>query len=190
MVDRDPWGVQRRVVGMHDYRLDGLTDLTLRARGASVLDVGCNRGMVAMEFANNGAALVHGCDNYGKGIETAREIFADVRSVESRFECVDLTHGAASLDVFGDRKYDIVLLLATYHKIKRAMPDHRLPGLIKNLGERTLRYFAWRGTKEQHAENDAEIEALDKMLDEVGLKRIHISYIATDLGVAGIWARG
>lgn len=189
MVDRDPNGVQRRVIGMHDFRLDGLTDLTLRARGGSVLDLGCNRGAVCIEMANNGARLVHGCDNYQKGIETAREIFADIRSVESRFECCDLSHGAASLDVFGDQKYDFTFMLATYHKLKRIMPEHRLSGLVKAVGERTLRYFAWRGTAEDHAANVKEIECLDRDLGEVGLGRIQTSWISMQLGGACIWAR-
>lgn len=188
MVDRDPWGVQRRVIGMHDFRLDGLTDLTLRARGASVLDLGCNRGMVSMEFANNGAALVHGCDNYEKGIETAREIFADVRIVASRFEVCDLTIGAAALNVFKDQRYDMTLILATYHKLKRDMPPDRLAGLVKEVGRRTIRYFAWRGTANQREANHREIENIDRDLADVGLKRIHTSYIS-DIGVACIWER-
>jgi hypothetical protein len=189
MADWDPNGVQRRVVGLHDLRLDGLTDLTLRCRGASVLDLGCNRGVVCLELAYNGARLLHGCDNYLKGIETAREVFADIRMVQSRFEHCDLTHGSASLNVFGDQRYDITLLLATYHKIKRKMPADRLSGLIKEIGRRTVRYFAWRGTADQHEENIREIEAMDRDLAETGLTRIHTSYIATELGVAAIWAR-
>ncbi len=188
MVDRDSNGVQRRVIGLHDLRLDGLTDITLRARGASVLDLGCNRGTVCLELAYNGARLVHGCDNYMKGIETAREIFADIRMVQSRFEHCDLTHGAASLEVFGDQTYDITLLLATYHKIKRKMPNDRLSGLVKAIAKRTNHYFCWRGTADQANSNDAEIEQLDRDLDGE-LKRIHTSYIATEIGVACIWAR-
>lgn len=189
MVDRDPNGIQRRVVGVHDLRLDGLTDLTLRCRGASVLDLGCNRGAVCLELAYNGARLLHGCDNYEKGIEAAREIFADIRMVQSRFEHCDLTEGAAALNVFADNRYDMTFLLATYHKLKRAMPEDRLSGLVKEIGRRTDRYFGWRGTADQHEANDREIAAMDRDLREVGLTRIHTSYIATELGVAAIWAR-
>jgi ribosomal protein L11 methylase PrmA len=85
--------VQRRVAGMNNIRLDGITDLVLRAKGKSVFDIGCNRGMVGYQFAEQGAALVHGCDNYEVGIQTAREVFADLRFVESRFEVVDLVAG-------------------------------------------------------------------------------------------------
>lgn len=189
MVDRDPFGVQRRVIGMHDYRLDGLTDLTLRARGCSVLDLGCNRGMVCMEFANNGAASVAGCDNYEKGIEVAREVFSDVRSVASQFEVCDLTKGPNELRVFGQYNYDMVLMLATYHKIKRKMTDDALSALMRDLGSRAARYFAWRGTKDQHEANVEEIVKLDKDLGSRGLTRIHTSHISTELGVVAIWAR-
>lgn len=188
MVDRDPNGVQRRVIGLHDLRLDGLTDITLRARGASVLDMGCNRGSVCLELAYNGARLVHGCDNYMKGIETAREFFADQRMVSSRFEHCDLTHGAAALDVFGDQTYDITLLLATYHKIKRKMPPSRLSGLVKEVARRTNQYFCWRGTADQPESNDSEIVQIDRDLHGI-MRRIHTSYIATEIGVACIWAR-
>lgn len=189
MVDRDPYGIQRRVIGLHHWRLDGISDLKLRAPGCSVLDLGCNRGRASLEMADAGATLVHGCDNYAKGIEACREFFADLRAVSSQFEVVDLTDGAAALNVFGDRQYDITLMLATYHKLKRNMPDHRLSGLIKELGRRTIKYLGWRGTKDQHVSNDSEIVAIDKDLAEVGLTRIHTSYIATELGVAAIWAR-
>ena len=191
MVDRDPHGVQRRVIGAHDFRLDGLTDLTLRARGASVLDLGCNRGMVCVEMANNGASVLHGCDNYETGVVTAREVFSDIRSVKYQFEVCDLTKGPDSLrPFFRDRQYDMVLMLATYHKIKRKMPEDVLSALVTDLGERSTRYFAWRGTRDEHDSNNSEIIALDRDLGACGMTRIHTSYISTELGAAAIWARG
>lgn len=188
MVDRDPYGIQRRVTGWHHWRMDGLTDLKMRAAGRSVLDLGCNRGRASIEMADHGATLIHGCDNDGKSIEFCREHFADYRSVQTQFEVVDLTEGAASLDVFGAHTYEITLLLATYHKLKRAMPDYRLSGLIKEIGRRTTKYFGWRGTKDQHDFNSAEIASIDQDLAEFEMVRIHTSYIATELGVAAIWA--
>ena len=44
--------LQRRVAGWHDIRMDGMTDLVCRAKGASVLDIGCNRGLVSFEFGS------------------------------------------------------------------------------------------------------------------------------------------
>lgn len=182
--------LMRRVAGHHDIRLDGMLDLTIRARESSVMDLGCNRGLVAYEMANNGATLVHGCDIYADGIRTARELFADLRAVESQFEVVDLTKGPVPLiQVFGEQRYDIVLMLATYHKLKRSMSRDGLHELMKALGARTDYYFAWRGTSSQINDNEDEIKAIDQSLAAAGLKRIHTSYISTELGVAAIWGR-
>ncbi len=177
---------QRRVAGYHDIRMDGMCDLIMRAKGASVLDIGCNRGLVGFEFANNGATLVHGCDHYEPGIRTAREIFADMRHVESRFECLDLTQENV-LAVFGEQKYDIVLMLATYHQLKRIMGGTQLSMLIGTIAARTLKYFAWRGTSRDKQANDAELTRLDSDLAE--FRRIHYSEISEELGAAAIWQR-
>jgi SAM-dependent methyltransferase len=182
--------VQRRVAGHHNYRLAGLTDLLTMASGASVFDVGCNRGLAGYDFALNGATKVHGCDIFEEGVATAREIFADLRAVDARFEVCDLTGGPAALKAFVPGNYDITLCLATYHKLKRVMSKDDLRGLVQYLGKWTTSYFAWRGTSEKHDENDAEIARLDKDLGEVGLLRIHTSYISRELGAAAIWARG
>lgn len=181
--------IQRRVAGYSDVRLDGISDLVLRARGASVFDIGCNRGMVGYEFAVNGAKLVHGCDNYEPGIAAAREVFADLRAVDSRFEVVDLTGGPAALKAFGQRRYDVVLCLATYHKLKRVMDGAPLSELMRHFGRMTKSWFAWRGTSDKPTENEEEMAALDRDLAEVGFKRLHTSYLSAELGVAAIWGR-
>lgn len=181
--------LMRRVAGHHDLRLDGMLDLVIRARGSSVMDIGCNRGLVGFEMANNGATTVHGCDNYAEGIEVARHLFADLRNVEHQFECVDLTHGPIALKAFGVRNYDIVLMLATYHKLKRIMSEEALADLMKHFGKSTVRWFGWRGTSEKANENELEMLALDRTFKHCGLKRIHTSYISHTLGVAAIWER-
>lgn len=182
--------VQRRVAGDHDFRLDGIADLLTRARGKSVFDIGCNRGMVGFEFARNGATKVHGCDLYAEGIATAREVFADLRSVDARFEVVDLTGGPRALAPFAGETYDVTLCLATYHKLKRVMTPDALTELVQFWGRWTKGYFGWRGTSDKPADNDAEIKALDRDLGAIGLSRIHTSYISTELGAAAIWGRG
>lgn len=181
--------IMRRVAGYHDLRLDGMMDLVIRAHGATVLDVGCNRGLVGFELANNGADLVHGCDNFMDGIKTARELFVDLRNVRSKFEVVDLTNGPGPLRVHFMSAYEIVLLLATYHKLKRSMTPGSLTELVVYLGKITGRYFAWRGTSDKPEDNEEEIVALDRDLGTGGLKRIHTSYISDALGVAAIWER-
>lgn len=181
--------LMRRVAGYHDIRMDGMLDLVIRARDARVMDIGCNRGLVGFEMANNGARLVHGVDNYAEGIETARRLFIDLRNVESRFECVDLTKGPEAVSLFGKMSYDIVLMLATYHKLKRVMEPAKLSELVQHFGKRTTRYFGWRGTSDKANENEGEMLNLDRDMKACGLKRIHTSYISLTLGVAAIWAR-
>lgn len=178
--------LMRRVAGYHDLRLDGIGDLLHRARGASVFDIGCNRGLAGFEFAYNGASRVMGCDIYEDGISCARHLFCDMRLVKSRFEVVDLTGGEAAIrKVFGadaDLRHDIVLMLATYHKLKRIMQEQALNDLMKFFGSKTNKYFGWRGY-------ESEINDLDKQLGKVGLRRIHTSMIS-DIQPAAIWARG
>ncbi|MET4197278.1 SAM-dependent methyltransferase [Bradyrhizobium sp. LA8.1] len=182
--------VQRRVAGLNNIRLDGMTDLLLRAKGKRVFDIGCNRGMVGYQFAEQYASVVHGCDIYEKGIEVAREVFADLRSTEGRFEVVDLTKGPSALTgAFGHEGYDIVLCLATYHKLKRLMSADDLSALMIFFGRWTRKYFAWRGTSDKPSENEEELVALDRDLKQAGLQRVHTSYLSSELGVAAIWSR-
>lgn len=170
-------------------RLDGLADLYPRLRGSKVFDVGCNRGAVAYDCARAGARLVHGCDIDAEGLDAARGLFADLRDVESCFEAIDLRAGPPSLNLFRGMQYDVTLMLATYHKLKRVMGKSELTSLIHCLGSWTTGWFAWRGTSDKPDENDAEIEALDRDLGAVSLRRIHTSYISHELGAAAIWGR-
>ncbi len=175
---------------MHDMRLDGMRDILHRAQGRSVMDIGCNRGAVAWDFAHFGAVRVCGVDNYAKGIETAREIFADMRSVSSQFEVIDLTKGRAPLvQAFGPAGFDLMVILATVHKLRRAMDPDKLDDLLGFLGSWTRQHFVWRGTSYQHDENNEEIQILDRVLKPHGLIRTHTSYLSTELGACAIWSR-
>ncbi len=190
MVDRDEHGLQRRVAGTHSVRLDGIQDLLSRCRDGSVLDIGCNWGSVCVDFQNNYASLVHGCDIFEDGIKFMSGYFAQFREVRSHFAVVDLTHGPKCFTPFGGQRYDIVTMLATYHKIKRVMKPEDLSGLMRHIGGNLTRnYFGWRATSDKPAENEQEMAAIDKDMKDVGLRRIHTSYISRQLGVAAIWER-
>lgn len=188
----------RRVCRFHDAMLDGLTDLVVRAQGASVLDIGCNRGLAGYAMACNGARLVHGIDLAPDAIFVARGLFADLVECRSQFEVGDLTLGAECLKPFGDSGYDIILFLGTYHKLKRppskpyldlgaqGCSAEELSEFMKHLGRRTLKYFAWRG-------DDEDCEQVDKDLSAAGLRLIHRTEISGDRGTRGgpscIWRR-
>lgn len=177
--------LRRRVAGFHDIRLDGMTDLLLRAEGGKVLDIGCNRGMVCFEFASNGAELVHGIDIYEPGIKTAQEIFSDIARVRSRFEIADLTQGPQALSraLGADYTYyDFVLFLAVDHKLQRVIEQPAINKLVEELGQRAKRYFAYRG-------RTADI--YEPILKAIGLRRVHYSEMAEKAygAPAVIWAR-
>ena len=164
--------VNKRVAGFHNNRLDGVTDLLLRANDASVLDIGMNRGLVSLELAGNGASLVHGCDIYEEGVKTAREIFADMPAVKSRFEVVDLTKGPSALsEGFGSdyQHYDIILFLALDHELQRLMPQEEVNKIVEHLAGRTKRYFTYRGRTG---------DVYEPIMEKAGLKRVHWSQIA------------
>lgn len=173
----------RRVVGIHEIRFDGLSDLLLRAHGCTVFDVGCNRGHVGWDFACNGARLVHGCDIHGPSIQCARMWFSEHPHLESKFEVVDLAQGAGAVTAaFGVQRYDIVLFIGVQHKLKRVMEADKLADLIADLGDRAETYFGWNGYAE-------DLNQMDEALATVGLKRVHTSELALPGRPAAIWKR-
>jgi len=173
----------RRVKGIHEIRFDGLSDLMLRAHGCSVLDVGCNRGHVLWDFAINGARLTHGCDVDGASMHCARMWFSEHPNLASQFEVVDLRDGVDGMTAaFGDQRYDIVLLLAVLHKLRRIMQPQPLVDLIKHLGGRAQTYFGWTGYPE-------ELDDMDRTLGAAGLQRVHTSALMYPDRPAAIWKR-
>lgn len=173
----------RRVVGLHEIRFDGLSDLLLRARGCSVFDVGCNRGHVGWDFAMNGARLVHGCDIDMASIVCARTWFSEHPHIEYKFEVVDLEKGPKAITAaFGEQSYDIVLLIGVQHKLKRVMSKEQLEILIEHLGSMTEFYFGWNGYVE-------DMPQMDECLKTVGLIRVHTSELALAGRPAAIWKR-
>jgi hypothetical protein len=172
-------GVQRRIISFSGFRLDGLGDLLVRAKGAAVFDIGCNRGAVCHDFVLSGAAVVHGCDN---GLETdgttvistANKWFADIRSVDACFEVVDLTGGPDAVrKAFGGRlrqRYDFMLMLAVYHKLRRVMPLDQLLRLVEFFAQHTGRFFVWRGSAQ-------EVEEFEPVLTKCGFAKAHFSVI-------------
>jgi SAM-dependent methyltransferase len=167
--------VQRRIISFSAFRLDGLADLLPRAKGASVFDIGCNRGAVSHDFVLAGARLVHGCDNSQTGIMVANEWFADIRSVEARFEVVDLTGGPRAVkQAFGHHyhaHYDFMLMLAVYHKLRRVMPLDALLYLVDHFAHHTGKFFVWRGSDDERAE-------FEPVLLKRGFRLVHYSKIS------------
>jgi hypothetical protein len=117
-------------------------------------------------------------------VQIARQNLSEFPAA-SRFEVIDLTGGAPALeDAFGlsyRSKYDIVLLLAVYHKLRRVMAREDLTALVWHLAARTGKYFAYRSLPE-------EVEELDAILTDAGLWRVQFSEISMVMeNPAAIW---
>lgn len=85
-------------------------------------------------------------------------------------------------DAFADRRYDLILMLGVYHKLRREITPDLLSSLMKNLGARARMYFAWSGYPE-------EMPIIDLDMHEYGLRRIHTSELAGVGHPAAIWQR-
>lgn len=120
----------------------GFADLYPFVRGASVLDVGCKRGLICYEFAAHGAAAVHGIDRNEQFIGIAREVFFDISSCEHSFTCADALK--LEWEFFRPAYADIVLMIATYHKLRR-QDANRAVEVIRVLGARAQQFFVWTG---------------------------------------------
>jgi len=183
-----------RVCRVHDAIMDGLTDLLVRADGASVLDLGCNRGLAGYAMACNGARLVHGVDLAPDAVEIAKGLFADLVDCRGEFVVGDLTRGIECLAPFGNGQYDIIMMLATYHKIARppskpyvelgarGMDASELSDFITALGNRTTHYFAFRDKLEFFPQ-------IEQAMAKAGLRSVHRNEMS-QMGATGIWQRG
>jgi 2-polyprenyl-3-methyl-5-hydroxy-6-metoxy-1,4-benzoquinol methylase len=146
--------IGRRLLGKRNFsgnlfdRLRGLDFLLEQCADCTIMDIGCNEGLVAYEFARNGAKLVHGFDRDGQRVRFARRLFRDV-PIESRFVRTNLAVSGAEFQAKHRSvllpEYDIVLFLGVYHHLKRQMPVHRLHGLVEELLNRSGHWFVDRG---------------------------------------------
>lgn len=109
--------------GTWDDRLDGLFSCGVDYSGKTILDVGCNMGIVAYEIAKHRPAYVHGIDILKPHTRVARSIFLG-SSVESRFDAMSL--GSRKLQSVLNDSYDIVLLLlAVYQHVRRGLGQEK-----------------------------------------------------------------
>jgi SAM-dependent methyltransferase len=177
----------RTIYGFYEDRLSGLRDLLRHIQGMSVLDVAMNHGLLGFEFARHGASLVHGCDYHEPAVSAARAIFAE-SAIPSRFEVVDLTGGAAALQrAFGKDylpRYDLVLFLGIYHKLKDQTSDAVIAALVRHLADRAARYFVVR------ASSAALLGELSPTLSAAEMTKVHFSALSPVVGPLEIWQRG
>ncbi len=160
--------IHSTISGEAKDRPAGLRPLLERANGKSILDIGTFNGLIPYEFAKNDPRIIHGIDFFEQGIKAARTIFDDC-NLESEFFIYDLSLGKDRFkaDFKGKllESYDIVLLLAIYHKLARQMPEKELDELMNYLISLSDQYIAAR---------TPNIGPLDELIRESGFELVYL----------------
>jgi SAM-dependent methyltransferase len=148
------------VRGTADDRTFGLDAAFARADGASVLDIGCNDGLVSSAFAERGASFIDGIDFSPVAVETARNGFLD-KKVDAQFQVLDLMKGFEAVSPHLRRKqYDIVCYLGVHQHLHKQMTPTdlvSLEGELFNLAGNLL--IVRTGTKFIDALNDRILQS-------------------------------
>lgn len=95
-------------------QLTGLHRVFVDIRGRTVLDVGCAEGLVGIELARCGAALVHGVELVASHIEVGRRLALQA-GVQDR---VAFEEADANVAEPPRMRFDVVLMLAVLHKLR------------------------------------------------------------------------
>lgn len=114
-------------------RLEDLLACEVDYRGKSVLDAGCNVGILAYEIAKLDPSFIHAIDGSQPELDAARVILRAVE-VPTRLDLVDLAEDA-SLRAILDPGYDIVQLLAVYQHVHRGRGDAASRRMLATLAE-------------------------------------------------------
>jgi 2-polyprenyl-3-methyl-5-hydroxy-6-metoxy-1,4-benzoquinol methylase len=141
-------------------RLEDLLACEVDYVGKTVLDAGCNVGILAYEIAKLGPSFIHAIDGSRPVLNAARLIF---RSVETphRLDLVNLADDQR-LGAVLEPGYDIVQLLAVYQHVERARGEMVARRMLATLAERCKETFIV-------ASNPNYLPAVNEVLSAAGL---------------------
>lgn len=121
-------------------RLEDLLACQIDYREKTVLDAGCNVGILAYEIAKLGPSFIHAIDGSRPELRAARLIFQSVE-IPNRVDLVNLADDAGLRAVLRSH-YDIVQLLAVYRYVELSFGDiaawQMLVTLAEHCGERFI----------------------------------------------------
>ena len=120
-------------------RIEDLFACKVDYAGKTVLDAGCNVGILAYEIAKREPAFIHAIDGCREMLDAAQLIF---RSVETphRLDLVDLADEKRLRAVLAP-DYDVVQLLAVYQYVSEARGDSAARRMLTALAERCRETF-------------------------------------------------
>lgn len=145
-----PWVTEKRFIGNWDFRLKPLLECDIDFKGKSILDAGCNVGVIDYEISKFGPSFIHGIDNYRAGIYAARNIFAGVE-IPSRFEILDMADDRR-LRRSLEPSYDIVLFMSVWQHIRRELGSRIADRMTATLAERCSGIFVGQTATEEAGE--------------------------------------
>jgi 2-polyprenyl-3-methyl-5-hydroxy-6-metoxy-1,4-benzoquinol methylase len=124
----------RRVGRPWRQRVEDLCACGVDYSDKTVLDAGCNVGILAYEISKLGPSYIHAIDGSRPLLNAARLI---LRSVETphRLDLVDLADDPR-LRIVLEPSYDIVQLLAVYQHVHRVRGDVATRRMLATLAER------------------------------------------------------
>lgn len=93
-----------------EQQLIGLEQLWPWVKGASVLDVGCAEGLIAIECERQGAENVLGVELRGDAVKRANEL--------ARNRTASFLQADANVFTVAPLSFDVVLMLAILHKLR------------------------------------------------------------------------
>ena len=131
--------VGRRVGRPWRQRLEDLLTCEVEYRCKTVLDAGCNVGILAYELSKLGPSFIHAIDGSQPELEAARVILRSVE-IPTRVDLVDLADDAR-LRAILDPGYDIVQLLAVYQHVQKRRGDAAARRMLSTLAERCQETF-------------------------------------------------
>lgn len=127
-----------------DYRLAGVFECEVDYSGKTILDAGCNVGIIDYEIAKRLPAFIHGIDEYRGGILAARHIFQGV-DVPSRFDVADLTNDRELRRLLRP-SYDIVMMMSVWQHIHKVSGPAVSDRVIATLTEHCAGTFVAKTT--------------------------------------------
>ncbi len=139
-----PWKTYKRFIGNWDFRLAGIFDCGVDFSGKTILDAGCNVGIIDYEIAKRSPAFIQGIDDYPAGISAARHIFQGV-DVESRFDVADLTNDRKLRGLLRP-SYDVVMFMSVWQHIRGQRGEAVADRVLATLTERCAGTFIAKTT--------------------------------------------
>lgn len=129
--------------GTWGSRLEHILSCGAAFKDATVLDVGCNMGIVGYEVCKQGPAFYHGVEKLYLHSFVAEAIFLGV-DTESRIDRFNVASSRKRSEKL-KQKYDIVLYLAVHQHIRRIHGNRKALELAEDLFERCALDLVFRG---------------------------------------------